>query len=121
MGTGADHVSAMNNRGAIVGDSFFNTSFGNSLIGWAWFPDTGFVTLDNLVGAGFGYRFETVTGINDAGQIVGYGVNGGGLADGFLLTPIPEPSSLFLISMSILVLSSWSFVARAGQGRVGKS
>jgi len=45
-----------------------------------------------------GLDFQVATGINNRGQISGYGqING--VSHGFLLTPIPEPSQWLMLLM----------------------
>jgi probable HAF family extracellular repeat protein len=53
--------------------------------------------LNNLIPANPNYYLDVATGINDQGQIVGYG-DDGNLYSAFLLTPtaVPEPASLSL-------------------------
>ncbi len=41
-----------------------------------------------------GFQFDTATGINDRGWIVGFGAD----QTGYLLTPVPEPGSLALLA-----------------------
>jgi hypothetical protein len=42
--------------------------------------------------------------INDLGQIVGYGDPTGSNARAFILTPVPEPTGLLLLSLGILAI-----------------
>jgi probable HAF family extracellular repeat protein len=42
--------------------------------------------------------------INDAGQIVGYGINPDGYSRAYLLTPVPEPMTLGLLTVGALSL-----------------
>jgi probable HAF family extracellular repeat protein len=54
-----------------------------------------------------GASFTTAEGINDAGQIVGTFESSFAVAHGFLATPVsmvPEPSSLALFSVGVIVL-----------------
>jgi probable HAF family extracellular repeat protein len=51
-----------------------------------------------------GWTLEAATATNDAGQIVGYGINGRGNVAAFLLTPIPEPATLFLLGLALAAL-----------------
>lgn len=48
--------------------------------------------LNDLMPAGSGWILESATGINDKGEIIGYGIYDGGL-EGFLLTPEDPPTA----------------------------
>src|SRR5205085_2109946 len=66
-------------------------------------------TLVDLNGSGF-LHLTSATGINDLGQIVGYGDMAGGATGAFLLTasPIPEPSTFAaLAGLGALGLAAW--------------
>jgi probable HAF family extracellular repeat protein len=49
-----------------------------------------------------GWSVTEATGINDSGQIVGYGINPLGQHDSFLLTPVPELSSVLLVFSGLI-------------------
>ena len=53
--------------------------------------------LNTLIDPSSGWTLKNAQGINDAGQIVGIGTNPSGHRHAFLLTPVPEPSSLALL------------------------
>jgi probable HAF family extracellular repeat protein len=64
---------------------------------------TGMVDLNSLVDPSLGYELLNATDINDAGQIVGYGVLGGQY-HAFLLTPVPEPHTMAPLVMGIAMV-----------------
>jgi len=79
-------ANAINDYGQVVGTSQ-ETAF-------LWESGT-IVNLNDLLIDGFGWTLYEATAINNSGQIVGYGeINGE--EHGFLMTPIPEPSTLAL-------------------------
>jgi hypothetical protein len=51
-----------------------------------------------------GWTLQVATAINDSGEIVGHGVNPEGQEDAFLLTPVPEPSSLGVVTLAMSLL-----------------
>jgi probable HAF family extracellular repeat protein len=101
---GADYsyASAINNAGQVTGTS--------SNIAFLWTPIDGMLNLNNLLDAsGAGWLLQQATDVNDAGQIVGLGTydpdGPGGVAaltHGFLLIPVPEPSSVGVLSLVLI-------------------
>ena len=63
--------------------------------------------LNNDISSGSGWTLDEATGINDKGQIVGYGTNPSGQSEAFLLTPVPEPSTLALGGMGMAAFWGW--------------
>ena len=60
----------------------------------AFIYENGHMTdLNSLIGPGSGWQLHSTGGINGSGQITGYGNHSGAL-HAFLLTPVPEPTSL---------------------------
>jgi probable HAF family extracellular repeat protein len=86
-------ANGINNSGRVVGRSFTN-GFADDHA----FLYSGVVMqdLNNLIPSG--WTLEDATGINDKGQICGYGINSTGQQDVFLLTPTPEPGTLDLLA-----------------------
>ncbi len=97
MGTlGGDFSTGtgINSEGDVVG---YSAVAGNQYDDATLFDDGTLYDLNNLIPANPNYFLDVATGINDAGQIVGYG-DDGNLYSAFLLTPtaVPEPASLSL-------------------------
>ena len=75
--------------------------------------------LDDMLAPDSGWALVHATDINDAGQIVGDGQLNGA-PHGFLLTPIPEPSCLAVLSLGAVCGWKLSGRRRRGQGRSGR-
>jgi probable HAF family extracellular repeat protein len=67
---------------------------------------SGMVDLNTLIDPLSGWELRSGAAINDAGQITGTG-NIGGYEHAFLLTPVPEPSSLLLGSLAFWVVAAY--------------
>ena len=80
----------INGSRQIVGFSAAPGGVGDHAFLW----ESGVMTdLNSLIPSGTGWRLVNARGINDSGQIVGWGYNGS-LTRAFLLTPVPEPSTI---------------------------
>jgi probable HAF family extracellular repeat protein len=66
--------------------------------------------LNSLVTNIDGWTLQMAMAINEAGAIVGYGLYDGGNPRAFLLTPIPEPSTVVLLGIG--GISSLAYVGR---------
>jgi probable HAF family extracellular repeat protein len=97
-GTNVGQALAINNVGQVIGFSFHAEidpsylcpdTYVYSASDLHWFLWQNGVTTDlgGLLPPGSGWTIQTITGINDAGQIIGNGVNPQGQQHGFLLTP----------------------------------
>lgn len=84
----------MNNSSNIVGYSY-NSIDNPTAILW---KDGSFFDLNNLIQPGSGWLLSTSVAINDSGQIVGIG-SYHGVTAAYLLTPVPEPSSLIALAL----------------------
>jgi hypothetical protein len=78
---------------------------------WSTTPGSG-VALSSLVNNLGGWTLTTAWAIDDAGDVVGYGANPAGHADAFLLTPVPEPSTLVLLLASAVCLLGFAWRRR---------
>jgi probable HAF family extracellular repeat protein len=83
---------ALNNQGQVVGIAATNLTFdqGPFNSSHAFFYSGGtMLDLNNLTTVPSGWTLQSATGINDHGQIVGYGINAARTERAFLLTPMP--------------------------------
>ena len=91
----------INNAGQIVG---YVADFDNapSFCGAAVLWESGAIyDLNSLIPVGSGWNLLSANGINSQGQIVSFGTLGGDMR-AFLLTPVPEPSTLVLFAGAAL-------------------
>src|SRR5579871_5283183 len=77
--------NAINNNEQVVGQS--DTSTSGVQHAFVWDPTNGMVDLNTLLPTGSGWVLTSATGIDDAGEIVGFGSIGGNV-HAFLLQPI---------------------------------
>ena len=85
-GAGAAEPYAINDLGQVVGVS----DDINGVYATLW-DGTSVIDLNNvLTSSGKGWTLEYAEGINDSGEIAGWGVNPQGQIDAFLLTPCPS-------------------------------
>jgi probable HAF family extracellular repeat protein len=98
---------SINNNGIVVGDSDIAGDGGHAFV---YIGNGPMQDLNNLIEPMPGWTLGSARGINDFGQIVCYAgfVNGNQLSPphAFLLTPVPEPSTLALLGIGFL-----SFIA----------
>lgn len=104
-GSTTSYAYAINSYGWVVGRGSAATG---SEAAFLWKPDIPNGTTGTMIDLNSvleqstrgGWVFQSARGINDAGQIVGYGrINGTGVTHALLLTPIPEPAALALVAM----------------------
>ena len=72
--------------------------------------------LNSLISPTSGWTLEQAFSINDNGQIVGEGIAPSGQVESFLLTPVPEPSVLVLLSLAAFSAMAWRSVWHRGRG-----
>lgn len=90
---------AINESGLIVGDAVLA---GNAVAHAAIFSTSGSpIDLNDLIDPLSGWELMYASDVNDAGQIIGFGVIGGQYR-AFLATPVPEPGTLALIAIGLI-------------------
>lgn len=94
----AGSARGLNNNNTAVG--FMD--HGTSLSAFVWSEQEGVQDLNSLVDPQSGWYLAAALGINDAGQIVGWGYNSerGTVQTPFRLDPIPEPSTWALMILA---------------------
>jgi probable HAF family extracellular repeat protein len=96
----SSEASGINSAGTIVGTS--------GTAGFEWTSSGGMVLLTSLLGSGFsGWTIVSASAINDNGQILAEGLNGGVEHAVILSLPTPEPSSFVLLGIAAIGLGLW--------------
>jgi len=89
----------------IIAGSSSNVSGALTATAWNWpgsgNPDPTPIDLNSRVANPTGLSLVEALGVNDLGQIVGYGIIGGH-EHAFLLTPVPEPGTLALCGLGLV-------------------
>jgi len=95
-------ASGINSSGTVVGTS--------GSAGFEWTSSGGMVSLTSLLGSQYsGWTIVSASAINDSGQILAEGLNGGVEHAVILSLPTPEPSSVVLLGIAgiSLGLAAW--------------
>ncbi len=85
-------ATALNNSDQVVG-----YEPGSDQLAFLWSKDDGLLDLNGLIDPNLGITLTRANGINDMGQIIAYSESGF-VRTAYLLTPVPEPSSLVLLT-----------------------
>ena len=100
-------AAGINDNGQIVGyeanGATTSATFGS--------PGSG-IALSTLASALGGWTQTVASDIDNGGDIVGYGTKPNGQIDAFLLTPVPEPSTIILIAVAGAALSACAWRRR---------
>src|SRR5205823_3957173 len=89
-------ATSINAAGEVVG----GMTLDGGLEAAALYADGQIKDLNGLIDPLSGWHLQLATGINDRGQIVGFGTNPFGSNHGFILTPIPDPNSLVVLGLA---------------------
>jgi probable HAF family extracellular repeat protein len=105
---GGNYSSAfgINNSGQVVGESYT----ANGFVDDAFLYSNGtMLDLNSMIPASSGWQLTEACAINDHGWIVGAGFNPSGQDHAFLLTPVPEPSTLALLAAGAIGLLGFAW------------
>jgi probable HAF family extracellular repeat protein len=109
LGGGYCAGAAINDSGLVVGTSYLN---GNAVHHAFLYDSSTIIDLNTLIDPSSGWTLLSASDINDAGQIVGTGRNIDGRTHAFLLTPVPEPSTLVLLGIGAVSLLAYAWRRR---------
>jgi probable HAF family extracellular repeat protein len=101
------YATDINDAGQIIGNTFDETS-GRHTGAFLWTSTAGMQGITTLLdSSGDGWFIEEVYGINNAGQIAAYGRSSPSdrYHHALLLTPIPEPSTLAMVSCGLAIVA----------------
>lgn len=117
-GFNESEATAINSSGVIVGLLLHYPTFTGQE---PFVYQNGTMTdLNDLLPPGSGWTLEGASGINDAGQIVGFGINPLGVQESYLLTPTgtPEPSAVCVLAAGAGLLLRRRVSARDATGGI---
>jgi probable HAF family extracellular repeat protein len=92
----------INSNGHVVGQA---SNVNGLAYAFLYTIGTGMVDLNSLIDPSLGHELLYATDINDAGQIIGFGVIGGQY-HAFMLTPVPEPHTLLPVAFGVAFILS---------------
>ena len=108
LGGNTSSAVGINSLGQIIGTA---KNAGSADRPFIYDSVNGMIDLNTLIDPLLGWDLRSVAGINDVGQIVGYGrLNG--VEGGFLLTPVPEASTLLLAGSGMITLVGFAYFRR---------
>ncbi len=109
LGGSSSYAYGINSSGQVVGwTDIGDISDGNRVEHAFLYSGLTMTDLNSLIDPSSGWELDSAQAINDAGQIVGYGINGLGQEHAFLLTPTPEPSTLVLLGVAAIGLLGYA-------------
>jgi probable HAF family extracellular repeat protein len=97
-------ASAINNNGQIVGEMDDENFVGHAFL----YSDGMLNDLNSLIDPASHWVLNGALDINNGGQIVGYGIDPNGQTRAFLLTPVPEPSTLDILVVAAIGLLGYA-------------
>lgn len=101
LGGSSSSASGINIKGEVVGTSAIPDS--QTKHAFLYNSTEGMLDLNGLISPRSGWELINAVAINSSGQIVGTGKFEGG-SRSFILTPVPEPTTLLLLGSGVLIL-----------------
>ena len=101
LGGRSSSANDINESGQIVGWANTNGGASHAFI----YSNGEMVDLNALIDPTSGWTLHEAYAINNSGQVVGAGANALGTTRAFLLTPVPEPTTLLIMGLGLVGLS----------------
>jgi len=106
LGGASAVANALNNSNQVVGWSQIASGAQHAFL----YTNGSMQDLNSLIPSSSGFVLTSAVGINSAGEIVAFGTNSSGQTNEYLLTPllapVPEPSTLAVMSLIIVALAA---------------
>jgi probable HAF family extracellular repeat protein len=101
FGGSSSYGRDINNLGQVVGQSDMPDGIRHAFL----YTDGRMLDLNSLISPVDGWTLGYACGISDNGYITGYGTIGSGSTmHAFLLTPVPEPTTLMLLACGMIAM-----------------
>ena len=101
-------AEGINDDGKIVGMASASNGYAHAFV----YADGAMTDLNSLIDPASAWTLEEANAIDDLDEIVGWGTNASGQQHGFLLTPVPEPSTITLLLASAPCLLAYAWRRR---------
>ncbi len=114
LGTGeVSEARGINNDNIVVGFSTIDNTFDTRAFIYRYTGGSdAMIDLNTLIDPGLNWTLLSAEAINDQGWIVGYGLDANGDVHGFLLVPVPEPTTMAFVGLGLAAAGAYWYRRR---------